>query len=661
LILSNGALTPTSSGLGDITPSYGAAAFFGSTDLALGSTWAAYGAIYKSQLWVGTVVRKLAMATARMPFDIKLALRGNEQEPENGALAALMARPNDHLSGFALWLWTSSTYDIYGEAFWLKLRDQSGRVRELHPIHPTNLVFRRTAFGEGEYVYAGSEVSFHEDDVVAFVGYNPENLRRGISNLEGLRMTLLNEDASRRATASWWSKGARPSVILKHDKNLSAGAIDRLKAQFDQENSGASNMGKTLILEEAMDATVVQLSSEEMQYIESRKLNREEVCAAYDVPPPVVHILDKATFSNITEQLRSMYRDTMAPRFELFESVVDHQLVPDFYPFGTAFTKFNMDEVLRGDFETRATAVGTLIEKGVMTPNEARPMFNFPPVGPEGDILYGNAALIPLGSNARTAQPVATDGTLIPQQLSLAAPTRTTIRGLNLRGVMGRLGTVKAAGGDTRQALVDEHARALSKFFTEQRDAILAAGGTKAVAGFDPAAWDGDLADILTTLSTATAQTAGTSTATALGGKFDGTAVKGWVADSAMRSARKINRTTRDQVEDATSDLGEDDDYDNAVRGAFDGPISARADQIAITRVAIVAEFASLVAAQQSGAATKTWNVNSGNPRPEHSAVDGETVPIEGTFSNGMSGPGDPAGGADEVAGCDCTLTFDFA
>jgi phage portal protein BeeE len=63
------------------------------------------------------------------------------------------------------------------------------------------------------------------------------------------------------------------------------------------------------------------LTAEEAQYIETRKLNREEVCAAYDVPPPVVHILDRATFSNITEQMRSMYRDTMAPRLNGFEAI----------------------------------------------------------------------------------------------------------------------------------------------------------------------------------------------------------------------------------------------------------------------------------------------------------------------------------------------------
>jgi hypothetical protein len=143
----------------------------------------------------------------------------------------------------------------------------------------------------------------------------------------------------------------------------------------------------------------VQLSAEEMQYIQSRKLNREEVCAAYDVPPPVVHILDHATFSNITEQLRSQYRDTMAPRFVNFESVIDHQLVPDFYPTQAVFTRFNMEEVLRGDFETKATATGFLRNNGVATGNEIRGMFGLPKSpDPKMNEVFANAALIQLGT-----------------------------------------------------------------------------------------------------------------------------------------------------------------------------------------------------------------------------------------------------------------------
>lgn len=637
MFLSNGAIVPNQvDTIGDRTPMFADASYYASGSLQLSGLWAAYGALYKSQLWVGTVIRKLAMATARMPFDIKRAGAGNEQTPEAGQLTALMLRPNPRMSGYKLWQWTSSTRDIYGEAFWLKLRDDKGVVRELHPMHPTNVIVRRLADGSLEYIYSAGvrDVSMlppiPETDVVAFTTYNPDTLNRGLSNLESLRMTLLNEDSSRRATASFWDKGARPSVVLSTDNTLTQGAQDRLKKQFGAAHGGADNMGGTAVFEEGIKPTIVQLNMEEMQYIESRKLNREEVCAAYDVPPPVVHILDHATFSNITEQLRSQYRDTMAPRFVDFESVINHQLVTDFYEPGEVFTRFNMDEVLRGDFEARAESVNKLVQIGVLKPSEGRPMFNLAPAGPEADKLYGNAALVPLGSNAAPAQ-VATDGTLIPAPLAIPPAKAVTVR-----TVMGKLARVKGNRPAIREKLVELHTKELSTFLESQRASLKA---------FDPASWDDQLAGILLPLSQATAQALGGETADSLDGEYDGSRIEEWLGTEAATSAANINQGTADVIESTASDV-------------LAAVLLARAIQLAVTRVASIGGLASQVAAEQSKAGTKTWVVNSANARPSHEAMSGETVPLGERFSNGMNGPGDPAGGADQVAGCTCDLSF---
>ena len=45
-----------------------------------------------------------------------------------------------------------------------------------------------------------------------------------------------------------------------------------------------------------------------------------------------------------------------------------------------------------------------------------------------------------------------------------------------------------------------------------------------------------------------------------------------------------------------------------------------------------------------------------GRTRPSHRAIDGESVPVNGTFSNGCKFPGDPSGPAAEVMNCRCTL-----
>jgi len=661
MFLSNGApvLIPTGT-LADTTPMFADANYYSHSALELSGRMAAYGQLYRKQMWVGSIVRKLARSTARLNLDLR-----ESADPQAGLdtvspLAQLLARPNDRFDPYKFWFWTTATYDIYGETFWLKLRDLDGVVRELQPMHPTNVVVYRDYKGElGPpggiwYIYTSGVRSVSllppipAVDVVPFLSYNPDDTERGVSNLEGLRETLLAEDAMRRASASFWRSGARPAMVLKTDKKLTDPAIKRLKSRVDDAHGGADRMGGTLVLEDGMEVTPMQLNAEELQYIESRKINREEVCAAYDVPPPVVHILDKATFSNITEQMRSMYRDTMAPRLAELESVVGHHLVPDFG--GQQIPRFNLDDVLRGDFETRAKAAGGLVADGIMKPAEARPMFNLPPAGPEADKLYANQAFQPLGTPVAGAQPALPAAERPP--LAIEGPRPDAVRAE--RSVMGRIGAAKAAGADLRAQLAAAHAAQLRKAFTAQRADALAAVSRKAAAPFNAQTWDDALADLLEGLATATAKVMGSDTAQSLGGAFDVGQMSDWIRTNATVSAQRINTTTLDQLADALEDAT---DPAAAITQVYDVLTGSRTEQIANTRVAVVGGKARRTSAAQNGATTKTW-VTEPNPRADHAAVAGETVALGQRFSNGMDGPGDPAGGADEVAGCNCDLAF---
>ena len=85
-----------------------------------------------------------------------------------------------------------------------------------------------------------------------------------------------------------------------------------------------------------------------------------------------------------------------------------------------------------------------------------------------------------------------------------------------------------------------------------------------------------------------------------------------------------------------------------------------RLEAMALGMVTTMSAFGVMEAGQQTGAATKTWVVTSGNPRPSHAAMDGETVRLSEDFSNGMPWPGSPAGDADELAGCACELQLNW-
>ena len=388
----------------------------------------AYSGIYSQQLWVYVVVTKRAQATARLPLPVYDRDDLNRPRNETHPLARLLSRPNPALTPFELWEWTSSTFDIYGETFWFKQR-RAGEVVGLYPFHPTAMSYDD---GTASWTFDNGRQKIKdvaERDLVHFRGFNPDSMTRGMSPLEPLRSTLENEWSARTATSSFWQRGARPGTYLVHKANISQGAAERIKAQFDAIASSSVNTGTTVVLEEGMEPKPMMLTAEEAQYIETRKLNREEVCAAYHMPPPAVQILDRATFSNITEQFRSVYRDTMAPHLRRFEAAIERDLRVAEFPDDEVYAEFLMDEVLRGDFETRQAALNQATH---MTIAEKRKIENLPFI-PGTDRIFLNTATMPLDAIDAQAAAIAASTQAAEEPLAEVIPLSIA------RSVMGRL------------------------------------------------------------------------------------------------------------------------------------------------------------------------------------------------------------------------------
>src|SRR5690606_30362712 len=115
-----------------------------------------------------------------------------------------------------------------------------------------------------------------------------------------------------------------------------------------------------------------------------------------------------------------------------------------------------------------------------------------------------------------------------------------------------------------------------------------------------------------------------------------------------------INANTRLDIERALAEP----DAQESIRHVFELALTVRALQLAGDAVRGATSFGAHEGARAGGLKTKTWRVNSGNPRPEHAAMDGETVGLDDLFSNGMKWPHDSAGGAENNAGCECSVEF---
>ena len=295
---------------------------------------------------------------------------------------------------------------------------------------------------------------------------------------------------------------------------------------------------------------------------------------------------------------------------------------------GRTYVEFNIAEKLQGNFEEQATALQTATGAPWMLRSEARARMNLPavhgldePITPLNVLVGGQASPTDSGAQNRNAAPL---------QRVKVAPTKPQ--------------TAKAN-------------EVLTRFFKRQRAVVLSALGAKADAEWwDAERWDAELGDDLLALSlTVTTDAAKRALETAGGNPddFDEARTMAYLKAKAKGTAEQINTTTKAALDDALAD----NDGDPAA--VFDDAEGARSTSAAVSLTTSLAAFGTVEAGKQSGGATKTW-VTGPNPRPEHARMDGETVAMSDNFSNGMAWPGDPSGGADEVAGCNCSVTFNY-
>jgi HK97 family phage portal protein len=398
----------------ETSPNFQQAYFVPHIGLGLEAKFASYAKLYIEQIWVYAVIRKISTLIARLGTNVwDYVDAGTDSSAEAGKkidltspYARLMANPCPYLDPFSFWLWVCSTKEIYGEAFGLKMRDAKGKPEAILPMHPSQTQIERDNSGELLYRFMGQpNALIPENDVVVWADYHPDNTMRGLSTLEPLRNTLMVEDSSRRAVNSWFDKAGRPSMVLQTDKRLGKEGRRRLKNAYEEAHRGSDNAGGTLVLEDAVKAVQMQMDAKSLEYTNVRQLAQTEVCGAYDVPPSAVHILKDATYTNVTEQLRSIYRDSASWRIASLQSSCDFYIGREFN--SDKRLEFNVAEVMRGDLEVRAPAAATLVNASIAQPAEVRPWFGLGDAGPSSRKLLSNGTMKPLDDVVNPPEPPA--------------------------------------------------------------------------------------------------------------------------------------------------------------------------------------------------------------------------------------------------------------
>lgn len=530
--------------------------------------------------------------------------------------------------------------DLYDRAFWLVLKTDDNptgwEIRRIPPSIASPVRDRHGRIESWDMLIDGSIRRFPRDVVMYFRGFDPTSVDGCSPTVESLKTIIEEQIESSRFRTDIWKRGGRVSSVLQRPLDApewSAEAREAFREDWYAKYTGNGQMaGGTPILEDGMTLTRVDFSAADQQFVEAARLSLETVAAAFFVEPTMVGMGGGATYSNLRAFRKMLYTETLGPLLTQIEDRINHFLVPMIMGerAGDYYVEFNIAEKLQGDFEEQAAVLSAATGRPWMTANEARARQNMPFL-PDGDqlvvplnvLLGGQASPRDSGSQNEVPDSVEEDR---PKTLGVKSrPSKPT---------------------------VDKHAEVLADFFARQGRVVRSRLGAKA-DWWDEERWDGELTDDLVKLARMTSVNAARRSMVAAGldpDDYDVDRTMAFLREASRRNAKRINAATRRQLDDL------DEFDDESVAHVFDVAVESRAPQGAFVLAGFAAGFGTVEAArQQSSGATKTWVVNSSNPRASHAAMDGETVGIDEDFSAGIPWPGAGAD-VDEVAGCTCSV-----
>jgi HK97 family phage portal protein len=285
---------------------------------------------------------------------------------------------------------------LWGNAYAQIVRNGHGEIIGLYPLMPDKMQVSRAETDELIYLYQSGmkNIAFRREEILHIPGLGFDGLL-GYSPIAMARNAIGMSMATEEFGASFFQNGAAPGGILEHPGTLKDPS--KVRESWNELFKGSGNANKVAVLEEGMTYKQIGIPPNEAQFLETRKYQTEEICRIYRVPPHLVADLDKATFSNIEHQSISFVVHTIRPWLVRLEQAMNKALL---YPAERQryFIEFNVDGLLRGDYESRMRGYATARQNGWMSANDIRRLENMNLIPKEegGDLYLINGNMTKL-------------------------------------------------------------------------------------------------------------------------------------------------------------------------------------------------------------------------------------------------------------------------
>jgi HK97 family phage portal protein len=244
--------------------------------------------------------------------------------------------------------------------------------------------------------YSDKTHGYFTRDQVLYVRGPSLNGYEGLSAVRQAREAIGLSQALERQQSKLAGNGGKPSGVLSFGQPLKPETKEKLRETW-QAKFGAGGDGGIAILDGDAKFHSMTMTSVDAQYIETRRLQIEEIARVFRVQPIMLMQADKAaTFASAEQMFRNHVIHTLGPWVERFEQAANRDILSN-----ETGLRIDLDErnLLRGDFKDQAEyyakALGAGGTPAWMTQNEIRAEVGLNPVDDESANRLSAGAMNP--------------------------------------------------------------------------------------------------------------------------------------------------------------------------------------------------------------------------------------------------------------------------
>jgi hypothetical protein len=262
---------------------------------------------------------------------------------------------------------------IDGNAFVRIFRDSQGEIVNLVCLDPKTVEVKRNGLGRKMFVVTGEDKTLDTTEVMHIYDLLEPGSLRGLSRVHRLSDALGVASALQQYAARFFGNGTSQSGVIEYPGPLTPEQAKNLRDGFDISHRGFRKAHRTGILSGGAIFKPTSVNNDHAQFLESRRFAVEEMARLFNIPLSMMGIPGAQSYASVEANAIQFVTHTLRPYLEKLEWSYSKLLPVE------AFLKFNIDGLLRGDFNSRISAYATGLQSGFMSINDVRRLEDLSP------------------------------------------------------------------------------------------------------------------------------------------------------------------------------------------------------------------------------------------------------------------------------------------